>query len=735
MTYSLELSERERLERDLTPPLSWRAVQADPELLRVWRPLHERPEEVLLHSASGAVVRLTRAGDKITATRLVEGAEARKLLAQHSFRPSAETSARVSRHIRRGEPFEPAVSAAFPRRLGVSELAVRGRGGARQLRVNDEGVLLISTDSNDKILSVSWLVGAEALDAIEAHEAEARWAAPPFPQQDVPARTPAEAALFVQIQRGVILDQRRVGPTLQLLASTPEGRRLFTFTTAQPLDLGPTDLGFGRSRCLDPVELMLFASTTLEEQLAHPERIDAARLRLAAAAAAQAGRFVEPGAAAPSPDTLRSTVSRRLLERQPERLHPDALDKLARRLSQLAEGRSPAEAPEVLRARNLREARWALRAQGVSPELILQLGEEWRLPRPEGGERRITVSVDPSAPAPLDAAALLDLSRSILRGAPSPHPLLGDALAAHAAAELEEALACLHAAKASGPRAEHDALEQAILADLRALRAVPPTPRAEGPGEAPLSPAQLRAVGLALRPGRDAAEALAELHDHHGLTVTPLLTLGLIDERQQRLFDLDGEGRALLSVVVDGAGRTLGRASLVGEPARAQRALLQAATAAQAGVTDTMAAIQALTQALTPILTAAGAGDAEALRALLPRPGDAARAFLPDVAPRVQAAMDRWLASDDPPRIQAGPGRGALTVHPATVEALAARHPLASPFPGAYVTLAQEHLTPGRTWVCWVFHAPGETAGVRYDGLVWLDDHWAWFPKPWRALR
>ena len=736
MTYSLELSDRERLERDLTPPLSWRAVQADSELLRYWRPLHERPDQVLLHSASGAVVRLTRVGDKITATQVIEGAEARKLLAQHSLRPSAETSARVSRLLRRGEPFEAAVNAAFPRRLGVSELSVRGRGGARQLRVGNEGVLLISTDTQDKIVSVAWLVGAEAMDAIEAHEAEARWTAPPFPQQDLPARTPAEAALFVQIQRGEILDQRRVGPTLQVLASTPEGRRLFTFTTAQPLDLGPTDLGFGRSRCLDPVELLLFASTTLEEQLAHPERGDAARLRLAAAAAAQAARFVEPGAAAPAADTLRSAVSRHLLQRQPERLRPDALDALARRLNQLADGLSPAAAPEILRARNLREARWALRAQGVSPELILQRGDEWRVPRAEGGDRRITVVIDASAPAPLDAAALLGLCRSILRGAPSPHPLLGDALAEHAAGELDEALACLHAAKANGgPRAEHDTLEQTILTDLRALRAVPPTPHAKAPGEAPLSPAQLRAVRVAVRPGRGVAEALAELQDTLGVKVTPLLTLGLADERQHQLSALDGDGHALLSMVLDGAGRVLGRALLVGVPARAQQGLLQAATDAQAGVADAMAAIQAITQALTPVLLAAGAGDAEALRSLLPRPGDAARAFLPDAAPRVQAAMERWLASDDPPRVQAGAGRTALRVHPATVEALATRHPLASPFPGAYEALAQHHLTPGRTWVCWVFHAPGHTEGIRYDGLVWLDDHWAWFPKPWRGLK
>ena len=43
-------------------------------------------------------------------------------------------------------------------------------------------------------------------------------------------------------------------------------------------------------------------------------------------------------------------------------------------------------------------------------------------------------------------------------------------------------------------------------------------------------------------------------------------------------------------------------------------------------------------------------------------------------------------------------------------------------------------------WLCGVaffagvFVQPGEAHGMAHDGLVYLDDHWAWFPKPWRVL-
>jgi hypothetical protein len=37
--------------------------------------------------------------------------------------------------------------------------------------------------------------------------------------------------------------------------------------------------------------------------------------------------------------------------------------------------------------------------------------------------------------------------------------------------------------------------------------------------------------------------------------------------------------------------------------------------------------------------------------------------------------------------------------------------------------------------VRWKFVKPGETIGMAYDGLVFVNGHWAWFPKAWHALR
>jgi len=55
-------------------------------------------------------------------------------------------------------------------------------------------------------------------------------------------------------------------------------------------------------------------------------------------------------------------------------------------------------------------------------------------------------------------------------------------------------------------------------------------------------------------------------------------------------------------------------------------------------------------------------------------------------------------------------------------------------FPGGYEDIGA-HLKPGITWYRWKYTKPGEDLGMAYDGLVHVNNHWVWFPKPWRALR
>ncbi len=45
-----------------------------------------------------------------------------------------------------------------------------------------------------------------------------------------------------------------------------------------------------------------------------------------------------------------------------------------------------------------------------------------------------------------------------------------------------------------------------------------------------------------------------------------------------------------------------------------------------------------------------------------------------------------------------------------------------------------KQLNPRRTWLTWKYLKPGEERGLLHDGLVWIDDHWAWFPHPWEVL-
>lgn len=115
------------------------------------------------------------------------------------------------------------------------------------------------------------------------------------------------------------------------------------------------------------------------------------------------------------------------------------------------------------------------------------------------------------------------------------------------------------------------------------------------------------------------------------------------------------------------------------------------------------------------------------MRALEPRPGDAERVFQPRLAALARAAHALiWSA---PPLMRPAPEQTQLVVATSLAESLGG----ALEFPGGYRQLGGE-LLPGRVWVCWRFVAPGETSGLSFDGLVQLDNRFAWFPRPWKLL-
>jgi hypothetical protein len=119
------------------------------------------------------------------------------------------------------------------------------------------------------------------------------------------------------------------------------------------------------------------------------------------------------------------------------------------------------------------------------------------------------------------------------------------------------------------------------------------------------------------------------------------------------------------------------------------------------------------------------------LLALRPRPEDYERAFVAEAAEAGREAYGTLWASPQP--LNPPPQQTLVELHVATVHELGNGTGTAREFPGGYAQVASL-LRPDRLWLCWRFCEPGHSVGVLYDGLVFLDERFVWFPKPWRHL-
>ena len=133
-------------------------------------------------------------------------------------------------------------------------------------------------------------------------------------------------------------------------------------------------------------------------------------------------------------------------------------------------------------------------------------------------------------------------------------------------------------------------------------------------------------------------------------------------------------------------------------------------------------------QLLTDIRT----GDAKALSAALkPNANDYAAVFNDEFAPKAQKAYEAlWAAA--PAVITADDTQTELIVSKATRDDLVNWTPRAeADFPGGYKKVAR-FFKPGITVYRWKYTKSADSLGMAYDGLVFVNDHWAWFPKPWK---
>jgi hypothetical protein len=135
---------------------------------------------------------------------------------------------------------------------------------------------------------------------------------------------------------------------------------------------------------------------------------------------------------------------------------------------------------------------------------------------------------------------------------------------------------------------------------------------------------------------------------------------------------------------------------------------------------------------VSPLLQALGQDDGSLTAGLRPREEDYAKAFLPPYAQAAKQAYEEvWK---EMPRVSSASPAATLKCHVSPAGMLADDNSLSWHFPRGYRMIAPL-LDPHRIWVAWKLIPPGKDAGMAYDGLVWLDERWVWFPRPYRVLR
>jgi len=121
-------------------------------------------------------------------------------------------------------------------------------------------------------------------------------------------------------------------------------------------------------------------------------------------------------------------------------------------------------------------------------------------------------------------------------------------------------------------------------------------------------------------------------------------------------------------------------------------------------------------------------------KALKPTSADYKAVFTDDFAAKAEKGYEE-LWNDPKSVIGADPANTELKLFKATTDDIKAwTHDVEMDFPGGYEKV-KDSFKPGLTVYRWKYVKPGETLGMAYDGLIYVNNHWAWFPKPWRIAR
>jgi hypothetical protein len=128
-----------------------------------------------------------------------------------------------------------------------------------------------------------------------------------------------------------------------------------------------------------------------------------------------------------------------------------------------------------------------------------------------------------------------------------------------------------------------------------------------------------------------------------------------------------------------------------------------------------------------------GADNAALSKALRPTKADYDAVFTPDLA--AKANLIYSPAWDSGQLVVAPkPGQTQVLVSSATSDELKAGTGGASGFPGGWKDVGAQ-LKPGVTFYSFKFVEPGQSLGMAYDGLAYVNGNWRIFPKPWKVMR
>lgn len=128
-----------------------------------------------------------------------------------------------------------------------------------------------------------------------------------------------------------------------------------------------------------------------------------------------------------------------------------------------------------------------------------------------------------------------------------------------------------------------------------------------------------------------------------------------------------------------------------------------------------------------------GADHAALSKPLRPTAADYSAVFEPDAAVKVAAMYDPIWDSGKL-IIAPNPGQTEVKVSSGTTDELKSwTGAAATEFPGGWKQIGPK-MKPGFKIYRFKFLEPGKTAGVTYDGLIYVNGNWRIFPKAWRAM-